>query len=145
MRKGNNVVDGEKGAGRATIDIFRKQAEELGRLSQSRVVLEGDLPNALKEIARAATLGVRGERSTIWIYNPDQTVVRCVGSFVSGADGKCEGNDLTKEDFPNYFQAMEETRVCAVPDTEQDARGKELREGRGKEPEIRAFVAATFH
>jgi PAS domain S-box-containing protein len=130
--------------GGQTIDRFRNQAEQLGRIAQSRLIFDSDLPKTLKIIAEAAVIGLAGERSTIWIYNADLTVVRCVGHFCLPSISQCSCGHLTRDVFPNYFGGLDRSRVCAVTDTETDPRGEELREGRMTEPQIRAFIASTF-
>jgi PAS domain S-box-containing protein len=114
-------------------------------LSGSRAIAEGNLEEAISQAGAAVCEGLNVEHSTVWIYTPDYRRVRCVGRFRNGERIACLGDELSDVDFPNYFAALEASRVCGINDTTKDERGRELGEGRGPEPPVRAFLASGFY
>src|SRR6185436_12788753 len=106
-------------------------------------IVEGDLSGAVREICDAAS-ALSPDRITVWIYNENRSAVHCVGHSQPPHHFDCSGQILTAGEFPHYFGAFENDRVCSVSDTHHDSRGLELRHGGAGEPPIRAFLAVAF-
>jgi PAS domain S-box-containing protein len=123
--------------------LFESHTSALTKLSRSRALIEGDLPLAVQQVCEAA-FALQPERITVWIYDATCSLVRCVAHYQPPKKIDCSGEELTAAEFPNYFAAFEQDRVCRVPDTDHDPRGSELRQGRDSEPPIRAFLAVSF-
>jgi PAS domain S-box-containing protein len=123
--------------------VFRRHAERLRALGQSREVLDGNLSGAFPEIVAATANGLECDRVTIWIYNADYTEVRCVSEKMGSVIEDSE-RILHRGSFRNYFEALDKDRVCAVHDTALFNEGAEFRDGRPPEPKISAFIASPF-
>ena len=119
----------------------RKRAEEtLGKrteqvLRYQRVLLKlakmdnSDLDSALKKIteADAKTLGV--ERVSVWHYSEDRSEIICKDLYKLSENIHESGLRLKTQDYPNYFRALEESRILAANDARFDPRTQEYTEG----------------
>src|SRR4051812_14137240 len=98
-----------------TEDVFRLHAQELRMVSRSRAIIDGDLAAGFREIASAAARGLCAERATIWIYTPDFSELHSVAEL-KGEVVETSEKVLDRERFKSYFDALDQERVCVVPD-----------------------------
>ncbi|MGH7807952.1 MAG: GAF domain-containing protein, partial [Thermodesulfobacteriota bacterium] len=118
----------------------RKQAEEALRKMTEKIVCHqtallelakmdnSNLSRALKKIteADARTLGV--ERVGVWLFNEDRSEIICKELYKASENLHEGGSRLHARDYPNYFKALEESRILAVGDARTDPRTCEYTE-----------------
>lgn len=73
----------------------------------------------------AHTLGV--SRVSIWLYNSDRTAIVCHDLYKLNENHENMQN-LDKEDFPNYFRAIDPGKILEITDARNDTRSKEFTE-----------------
>ena len=73
----------------------------------------------------AHTLDVN--RVSIWLYNLDHTELECHDLYKLNSDHERIDN-LKKNDFPNYFSAIESANLLIIPDARSDEQSKEFTE-----------------
>ncbi|MGB5900341.1 MAG: PAS domain S-box protein [Geitlerinemataceae cyanobacterium] len=119
----------------------RKRSEELRRQSEVRLrrqqlaILElasqqalytGDLEFALREITLIAARTLDMERSSVWFYNDDRSLLTCVQRYDNGTSTHTQYDDeMSAADSYQYFQALEADRVIAVDRAQNDPRTHE--------------------
>jgi signal transduction histidine kinase len=59
---------------------------------------------------------------SIWFFNPDRTEIVCRDQFVRGQKTHESGDSLEAHDYPNYFKAMENSRIVATNNALTDIR-----------------------
>ncbi len=114
-------------------ETLRKRTEQV--LRYQRVLLKlakmdnSDLDSALKKIteADAKTLGV--ERVSVWHYSEGRSEIICKDLYKLSENIHESGLRLKTQDYPKYFQALEESRILAANDARFDPRTQEYTEG----------------
>lgn len=86
----------------------------------------GGLDVSLRAVMEEASAALDVERASAWLYNADETAIRCVELFVRSASTHESGVELHMRDYPKYFAAL---RAC--------------RDGTGEGRTIRADDAHT--
>jgi PAS domain S-box-containing protein len=118
----------------------RKMAEDLLRENERRLRRHSEvlqdlvkceqmyktLNGALREVTETAarTMGVRG--SGVWLLTPDRRKMQCVDQYDAETGEHKESFEMCLEDFPEYFHALDENRVLAAQDVQDDPRLKEF-------------------
>jgi len=114
-------------------ETLRKRTEQV--LRYQRVLLKlakmdnSDLHSALKKIteADAKTLGV--ERVSVWHYSEDRSEIICKDLYKLSENIHESGLRLKTQDYPNYFLALEESRILAANDARLHPCTQEYTEG----------------
>ncbi|MGF1492229.1 MAG: GAF domain-containing protein [Microcoleaceae cyanobacterium] len=106
---------------------LKKQQGGLIELAQIHQIYDGNLTEALKEIARVAGRTLNVKRVSIWLHNHKADQMQRVHCH------DCEENcvellseSLSQADCPRYFRSLERERVIAVTDVQTDLRTQEL-------------------
>jgi PAS domain S-box-containing protein len=68
------------------------------------------------------------ERLSMWEFNDDRALIRCVGLYKRTGDHWEGGAVLRRRDFPSYFAAIDQERVVAAGDAHTDPRTREFRD-----------------
>lgn len=100
----------------------------LMNVARSEHIGRGDLKAALREIAEATSSFLGVERSSVWLYNADQSAIQCVEIFVRTERSHESGVELFARDFPGYFEALKSERTIAAHDAHTDSRTAEFSE-----------------
>lgn len=102
--------------------VIRHQAALLKLGTLTEVELDMSMRAATEEVAR--TLNV--ERVGIWEKAEGQERLICLDHFVLSQESHSEGQSLDLTDCPQYYQAIEASRIVAAEDVLKDSRTKEL-------------------
>ncbi|MBL9138624.1 MAG: PAS domain S-box protein [Verrucomicrobiales bacterium] len=105
---------------------LRRANAALLELARSDLVTQGDLSASLEEITAAAARGMGVSRVNVWLFEENDTVLRCVSLFEAGNSIRDAKLELRVSDYPSYFEAVTRDRLVSVPDVENDARTAEL-------------------
>ncbi|MBT3206997.1 MAG: PAS domain S-box protein [Bacteroidetes bacterium] len=106
------------------------QNKTLQELTQVNNYIDVDLLSAYRLITEYATIGLGNARSSIWLYNDDQTSLECIDlfDFESKTRKHSSGLKHKKEDYPNYFSALLKSNQLSVNDARKDSQTKEFTE-----------------
>ncbi|MCC6872742.1 MAG: GAF domain-containing protein [Sandaracinaceae bacterium] len=105
---------------------LRSGHEALMRLARSESLGRGELEQALREITEVAADVLGIARSSIWLYNGDQSAIQCVELYLRDERGHEAGVELFAKDFPGYFRALTEQRTITAHDAHTDPRTAEF-------------------
>lgn len=105
---------------------LRRNHAAIMNLARSDALSRGDLDDALREITETASQILGVERSSIWVYNADQTAILCLELFQRSKAAHESGTELPASAFPGYFAALKEERSIAAHDAHTDPRTREF-------------------
>lgn len=80
------------------------------RVGQSADIDKGDLATALRLIINSICEGLKITRAGIWLYDAEQTLVKCALLIDKTNNLEHESLVLTRKDFPHYFEALDSER-----------------------------------
>ncbi|MBI2485738.1 MAG: PAS domain S-box protein [Deltaproteobacteria bacterium] len=118
---------------KCTEQALRKRTEQIVRHQTALLELakmdNSYLDKALKKITEtdAKTLGV--ERVGVWLFNEDRSEIICKEFYKLSENSHEGGSGLHARDYPNYFRALEESRILAASHASTDPRTTEYTEG----------------
>jgi len=87
---------------------LRQQNQVLLELAKSSLLNQGDLKAATQEITEAAAQTLNVEKASIWLFNASHTLLECIDLYERSLHQHSIGELLCINDFPSYFQALEE-------------------------------------
>ena len=134
---GDDVDLGPAYPGRALVRLAERIGRNIGRSIADRSACLG----AITETA-ADVIGV--ERVGIWLYDDAHKRIECLDLFEVHAARHTQGIHLEAEQFPVYFQALEEERIIAAHDAEADPRTSEFTESYLRPTGIGAMLDAPI-
>lgn len=120
------VAELDTGGYHADRHRLREQQRVLMNLASRPELREADLDAALHEITAAAAECLSVERSSIWLYDQNRSLIRCIDLFERAENRHSSGLELSAKDCPVYFAALETERVVAAHDAHRDARTREF-------------------
>ncbi|MBV6621722.1 MAG: PAS domain S-box protein [Rivularia sp. (in: Bacteria)] len=100
----------------------------LTNLARNSAIYDGDVPVALKKITEAAAENIEVERASVWLYENNAAVIRCVDLFELSLNSHSEGFSFNYADYPVFFQSLNADEIIATNNPLLDARTQELRE-----------------
>src|SRR5919202_1684091 len=99
----------------------------LTKLARSPALNQGDLTAAVKEITEASANNIGVERASVWLYDKTRTKIQCLDLFQKSHDEHhSKGVELTAQDYPAYFQALQQDQPLAADDAHTDPRTHEF-------------------
>jgi PAS domain S-box-containing protein len=108
---------------------LRQYSRVLAELAKSPSLNQGDLQASLEQITVAVTQTLNVERASIWLYTPDHSAIRCIELYERSPQKHSAGIELTAIDYPVYFQTIEQERIVAADDAQEDPTTREFTEG----------------
>jgi len=95
----------------AAEDAWRRSQETLlarhkALAALTRDELHEDPIVAVRRITETACALIDVSRTSVWLYNDDHTVIRCLDLFERDASTHADGLELRAADFPRYFAAL---------------------------------------
>jgi len=115
----STVVPG--GLHAALTDRARRFDRVLLELSMSDAVTSGNLVEALREICAAATAALDVDRTNVWLFDHERRLIR-EAVAVAGDGPGLPPAELTVDDNPPYFAALEQERIISADDACGDPR-----------------------
>lgn len=100
----------------------RRQHDALIDLARCPSLHAGHLGVALRDIAEAAAETLEVERIGVWFYTTDRRAIRCAELYERTLARHSAGGELTAQNFPAYFKALEGERTINASDVRGDAR-----------------------
>lgn len=97
------------------------------QISRSPILDSGDLNSTIHFILESAARCLEVERLSVWLYNAEKTKIICINLYEkSSSSHSAEGQEITAEEYPIYFEALGYHRVLAVKDVKTDRRTTEF-------------------
>lgn len=103
-----------------------RQNEALVRLARSEKLASGQWLEVLREVTEAASWALETERTSVWLYHGQPSLLRCASLFERGPQRHSSGAELAAADYPAYFAALREEHTIAAHDARTDARTREF-------------------
>lgn len=122
----------------------RRQNEILLQLMLRGAAFHTDLPVALAEITEAAAEIIGTERVSVWRYNEDRSIIRCLDLYERSKQRHSAGETLRSADFPTYMQCHLRGEVIAAVDVRIDPRTREIPASYWDEHDIYSLVDAPI-
>ncbi len=114
---------------RASLEAeLRARQDALMRLARSEALGNGELEAALREITELSVETLGTGRCSVWRYNPDRSAIVCVELYRIDEQVHESGIEVSREDFPRYFEALQDNRLIAADDAHADPRTAEFSE-----------------
>jgi PAS domain S-box-containing protein len=132
----------------AALTVFHEISEQLAaeaslKASEHRLVAQSDalteltarytdpsdqFPERLRSILETSSRALQVERLSMWQFEAERAVIRCLGLYHSTGARYESGVTLHRRDAPEYFSALERERVIAATDARTDPRTCEFRD-----------------
>jgi signal transduction histidine kinase len=103
-----------------------EQQEVLLTLALQRDLFRGELERALQKITEAAGNCLGVARTSVWVYDADRTLIRCLDLYEAESAHHSSGIELLESDYPAYFNALSRERAIAAHDAHEDPRTHEF-------------------
>ena len=104
---------------------LKLRESELLRISNDTAVDEGDLTASYRLILRAAQTALDVERVSIWNFDADGEHIVCQ-LLANGSQESAEPLELSRIDYPGYFQAIRSQRSIAAHEAATDPATREF-------------------
>ncbi|HZP70063.1 MAG TPA: EAL domain-containing protein [Pseudolabrys sp.] len=109
-------------AAQATLRRARDQMHVIGTISKSEVLLSGDIEHLARQITEHAAKVVGCERANVWLFNEDESKLRCIDLYEASSGRHSAGLMLDENQYRNEFQALKDTTHVAADDALTDPR-----------------------
>jgi transcriptional regulator with GAF, ATPase, and Fis domain len=107
---------------------LRRSHAAIMTLARSESLSRGALDESLREITETASEILGVERSSVWVYDADQTAILCLELYQRSKGTHESGIELSAASFPGYFRALKEERAIPAHDAHTDPRTREFSE-----------------
>lgn len=108
---------------------LRQYSRVLAELAKSPRLNQGDLQASLEQITVAVTQTLNVERASVWLYKEDRSAIHCIELYERSPQKHSAGIELTAIDYPMYFQTIEQERIVAADDAQEDPTTREFTDG----------------
>jgi signal transduction histidine kinase/DNA-binding response OmpR family regulator len=108
------------------LERLQKQNLILAELARERVHDRGDLSQTMRIVTEAAARTLDVDRASVWLYNNEQSLIRCADLYQRSAGTHSHGLSLPAADYPAYFRALQAQRIIAADDAPADPRTGEF-------------------
>ncbi len=105
---------------------LKKYNDVLLELSTSKSLAEGNLDKMFQRITEVTAKTNSVKRASVWLYNKERTKIECLDLFVLDKEKHSKGTELSADDFPGYFQALQSERTIAAVNARTDPRTAEF-------------------
>jgi diguanylate cyclase (GGDEF)-like protein/PAS domain S-box-containing protein len=109
---------------RTQADLHRTQAqlEIIGQIGQSQALLAGDVEAIAREITELASRSTGCERVNVWLFNEDETELRCIDLFEATPARHSAGMTLSGKEFGNEIAIIKASRYVNADNALTDPR-----------------------
>ena len=103
-----------------------RQRAALAMLSVETSLAAGNVGQAAKVILEVAASAMQTERSSLWLFSEDGSVLNCIDLYEASADQHGGEYSLKVEEYPSYFNALRSESRIYVSDAQRDPKTVEL-------------------
>lgn len=104
----------------------QRQQDALVSLTKDPAITSGDFEAAAELITETAADVIDVHRVNLWLFEDGGATLRCVDHFDRSTGTHDAGAPLAADNYPEYFEALEENRSLAADDVTTDPRTAEL-------------------
>jgi diguanylate cyclase (GGDEF)-like protein/PAS domain S-box-containing protein len=97
-------------------------------LAKSKPLSEDSYITAFQKITEGSSHTIGVERVGIWLYHENLSKIKCVDLYEQSLSRHSDGLELTEDDAPSYFKAMEERDCIVAHDAQKDPSTREFRD-----------------
>lgn len=105
-----------------------KQRQAIAELATESLLTKTDLREGFDFVALTAAAALDVSRASIWLFNEDQTGLKCISMYNSYSKEFTDGQVLIAAHFPKYFKALKKGNRIYASDALTDSRTEELRD-----------------
>ena len=106
---------------------LRNQNATLSQLANIQAFTKEERSEALRTLTELAARTINVQRSSIWLFDVEQTGIRCVNLYERYNDLHSSDMVLTEESYPAYFRSLKEEHTIAAHDAATDPRTREFK------------------
>jgi PAS domain S-box-containing protein len=107
---------------RATLERVQRQMHFIGVLSKTQSLLSGDVVFLARQITEEAARILGCERVNVWLFNDDETELRCIDLYEATSGAHSAGMVLVENEYRAEFKALKENAYIAADDPLTDPR-----------------------
>ncbi len=85
-----------------------------------------NIEEALQRATEISSRTLNVDRVSIWLYNDDRSAIKCEILYLASSGEYASGMELSKREFPRYFEALQEGKLMAITDAMNDVRTSEF-------------------
>ncbi len=118
-----------KGVGKRTeqalLDTLRRtelQIQAIGQISLAEEILSGDVEGLARRITELAAGVVGCERVNVWLFDANETVLRCIDLYEATSARHSAGMLLREDEYRNEFYALKHLKCVNADDPLTDPR-----------------------
>ena len=102
--------------------------EELDSVSKIHILDRDDIDSLMIEFARRILATLHIERVNVWLFNQERTAIVSIGEYDLRSHNFSKDSILKKENYPDYFKAIQENKIVLVPDIRNNPFTRQLNE-----------------
>jgi len=106
----------------ATVQRMRRQQEAISAASLSDAFVAGDVDRLAREMTELAARATGVERANVWLFNEDESELRCVDLYEATPGRHSAGGVLSESHYRNEFASMRKARFVDADDPLTDPR-----------------------
>ncbi|QTD41125.1 bifunctional diguanylate cyclase/phosphodiesterase [Sporosarcina sp. Te-1] len=107
---------------------LQKQQQYIFSHAKELKLSHQSMRDILKELCKGIADIMNCERVSIWLYNENHNRLTAQNFYDSHHSHHYSGQVLERSDYPSYFSAIEQERVLAIDDIENDTSMEELKQ-----------------
>lgn len=120
----------------------QRQDEVLFGLVSDGEIFRGDFLQAVTLITQAGADLLATERASVWLYDADYAVIRCIDLYEKSLNRHSAGDMLIAAEFPAYTHAHRRGTLIAAEDVYTDPRTREITAEYFRKHAIHALIDA---
>jgi class 3 adenylate cyclase/GAF domain-containing protein len=102
------------------------QSRAFAELSTQAALFDDTDPESLSRLTEIVSKSIGVRRTSVWQFDDDGTLLRCVDCYDRESDGHTRGTLLAKGEFHNLFDLLQKDEDVCAPNAGQDNRITEL-------------------
>lgn len=107
---------------KATLERTLRQLDAIGEISKAEALSSGDIGAMAHHITELAAAAIGCERVNVWLFNDDETELRCVDLYESSSATHSSGIVLRESEYRNEFRALKSGTYVAADSPLTDTR-----------------------
>ena len=105
---------------------FESQSQAFSDLASEVALFDPDNTAAVERITEIMVNAIQVRRASIWRLTREHDRLVCEDAYDRESDGHTRGNVLMRQEFENFFKALEESDTLKLSDASQDKSTREL-------------------
>ena len=107
-------------------DELESQSRAFSELSSKAAVFGAEGSESFKQLTEIVCNAIRLRRTSVWHFDDDGQFLSCLDSYDQESNGHTQGTVLARDDFPRFFDLLQNGEDICAGDAETDHRLTEL-------------------